>query len=250
MRLTSLLAAALAAPSALALSISGPSSSAFWVANTSNVITWTSNASDPATVDIIVVNSNASTLNGAFSIANAVSVTSQTFTVTNVTLRVGSGYAVEFVNPDNTSQVLATSDTFSVMPGGSTPRPARKRLLLGIRRRRRVLLRVRRELGLRVRLERSLQLRLRRGREHHDQRRPRRAPRARCGSSGRARRRRGGALSPVDAWILVKSVPGKEGRRLGLVAAGPFLVQMVSERLHARGRAARRSFCPARSLWF
>ena len=43
----------------------------------------------------------------------------QSFTVTNVTLRVGQGYQVEFVNPLNESQVYATSQTFSVMPGGS-----------------------------------------------------------------------------------------------------------------------------------
>ena len=44
----------------------------------------------------------------------------QSFTVTNVTLRVGQGYQVEFVNPLNESQVYATSQSFSVMPQGST----------------------------------------------------------------------------------------------------------------------------------
>ncbi|OCH90149.1 hypothetical protein OBBRIDRAFT_731355, partial [Obba rivulosa] len=103
----------------VALSISGPSASSFWVQFSSNTITWSSNSSDPAQVDIFVTNTNTSILNGAFSIANNVPVTSESFTVTNVTLRVGDGYSVVFVSPSNNSQVLATSGTFSVMPNGS-----------------------------------------------------------------------------------------------------------------------------------
>lgn len=37
-----------------------------------------------------------------------------------MTLNNGTNYAVEFVNPMNASQIYATSQTFSVMPNGST----------------------------------------------------------------------------------------------------------------------------------
>jgi hypothetical protein len=40
--------------------------------------------------------------------------------VTNVTLVVGEGYQVSFVNPGNPGQVYATSSPFQVMAPGST----------------------------------------------------------------------------------------------------------------------------------
>ena len=43
----------------------------------------------------------------------------KTFTVTNVTLKTGSNYQVEFVNPTNASQIYAMSDTFDVKAAGS-----------------------------------------------------------------------------------------------------------------------------------
>jgi hypothetical protein len=44
----------------------------------------------------------------------------QTFTVTDVTLNVGGGYQISFVNPQNQAQVYATSSTFEVKASGST----------------------------------------------------------------------------------------------------------------------------------
>ena len=44
---------------------------------------------------------------------------SQSFTVTNVTLKPGTGYSVEFVNPANPSQVYATGPSFEVKAAGS-----------------------------------------------------------------------------------------------------------------------------------
>ncbi|KIP06635.1 hypothetical protein PHLGIDRAFT_106712 [Phlebiopsis gigantea 11061_1 CR5-6] len=119
------LALALAAlPTAFgAINILGPSPSSYWVANTSNVISWTFAAGDPSPVNIIVVNSDNATLNGPFFIANSVDLSNSSFTVTNVTLKTGSNYQVEFVSPQNTSNVLAQSQAFSVMPGGTAPAP-------------------------------------------------------------------------------------------------------------------------------
>ena len=44
----------------------------------------------------------------------------QTVTITHVTLKVGGNYEVEFVNPQNHSQVYATSNSFDVKAPGST----------------------------------------------------------------------------------------------------------------------------------
>ncbi|KAG8968267.1 hypothetical protein FRC03_008133 [Tulasnella sp. 419] len=117
-----LLALSAAVPSALAaITITGPSSQAYWVANTSNVISWNYASGDPDPISIVVTNENTTTLNGAFSIAEFVSVSAQTFTVTNVTLKTGSGYVVNFVNGSNPSQVYASSEGFEVKPGGTAP---------------------------------------------------------------------------------------------------------------------------------
>ncbi|KAI0673193.1 hypothetical protein C8Q78DRAFT_1077472 [Trametes maxima] len=119
------LAAALALPIAAvsALDILGPSESAFWVQNTSNTITWTFNQGDPSPININVVNANNATLNGVFSIASFVNVSTQTFTVTNVTLRPGDNYQVQFVNTSNITQVFASSPDFTVKPPGTAPAP-------------------------------------------------------------------------------------------------------------------------------
>lgn len=90
--------------------------------NTSNVIVWTYTPGDPSPVDVLVVNSDNSTLNGPFSIAQFVDVSMQTVTVTNVTLKVGSNYAVAFVSPQNHSLVYSTSPTFDVKTPGSKSR--------------------------------------------------------------------------------------------------------------------------------
>jgi hypothetical protein len=47
------------------------------VQNTSNLISWTYNPGDPSTVDIVINNSNNQTLNGNFSIARSVPVSSE-----------------------------------------------------------------------------------------------------------------------------------------------------------------------------
>lgn len=44
---------------------------------------------------------------------------SQSVTVTNVTLKVGTGYQVEFVSPQNHSDVFAVGNTFDVKAPGS-----------------------------------------------------------------------------------------------------------------------------------
>ncbi|GJE89032.1 GPI anchored serine-threonine rich family protein [Phanerochaete sordida] len=124
MRFAAVAAALAALPTALGtIVISDPSPTSFWVQNTSNVITWSFSAGDPSPVNIVVVNSDNATLNGPFSIMNEVDLSNSSFTVTNVTLIVGGNYQVEFVSPLNVSQVLAQSQTFSVMPPGTAPAP-------------------------------------------------------------------------------------------------------------------------------
>jgi hypothetical protein len=48
-----------------------------------------------------------------------VQLCAQSYTVTNVTLKVGSGYSVEFVNPSNYSNVYALGSQFQVEAAGS-----------------------------------------------------------------------------------------------------------------------------------
>ncbi|CAL1698423.1 unnamed protein product [Somion occarium] len=99
-----------------AISITGPSGSAYC-----NVINWTFEQGDPNPASIIVTNSNNTFLNGAFSIAEFLDLSNKTFTVTNVTLRVADGYTVSLVNPQNQSEVFASSSTFSVRAPGTPP---------------------------------------------------------------------------------------------------------------------------------
>ncbi|KAL5533130.1 hypothetical protein ACEPAF_4906 [Sanghuangporus sanghuang] len=110
-----------AASSALAITIDTPSPESYWVQNTSNTISWSFSSSDPNPVDIIVSNSNSSYLNGNFSIATSVDLSNGTFTVTNVTLVVASGYTVSFLNISNSDQVYASSEQFEVKASGTTP---------------------------------------------------------------------------------------------------------------------------------
>jgi len=120
-----LFALALLPSAALAtITITTPSSTSYWVQNVSNTIAWTYNAGDPTDVDIIITNGNNQTLNGDFSIARFVPVSNETFTVTNVTLLVGTGYQVVFVNPINPDQVYANSSDFEVKASGTSPAPS------------------------------------------------------------------------------------------------------------------------------
>ncbi|KAI0791070.1 hypothetical protein C8Q75DRAFT_759187 [Abortiporus biennis] len=106
-----------------AITITGPSETSYWVQNISNVITWTFTQGDPNPISIVITNSNSSLLNGNFSIAEFVDVSTQSFTVTNVTLRVADGYTVNFVNSSNLSDVFATGPSFSVKAGGTPAAP-------------------------------------------------------------------------------------------------------------------------------
>jgi len=109
--------------SSLALNITSPGPNDYWVQNTSNVINWSFSSGDPNPVDITITNSNSSFLNGAFSIARNLDASNGSFTVTNVTLRVDTGYVVNFVNGTNSSQIFASSQPFEVKKPG-TPQSA------------------------------------------------------------------------------------------------------------------------------
>ncbi|KAH9914060.1 uncharacterized protein BXZ73DRAFT_55186 [Epithele typhae] len=118
--------AALVAPIAVtqALDIVGPSQSAFWVFNTSNSISWSFAAGDPSPINIVIVNSDNATLNGPFSIATGVNVNETAHVAifsTNVTLRPGDNYQVQFVNTTNQTDVFASSTAFTMKPNGSEP---------------------------------------------------------------------------------------------------------------------------------
>ncbi|PCH43183.1 hypothetical protein WOLCODRAFT_25771 [Wolfiporia cocos MD-104 SS10] len=105
------------------ITITGPSASEYWVQYTSNTITWTYSSGDPSPIDIVVFNEHNVTLDGNFSIAQYVDVSTQSFTVTNVTLVVGDDYAVQFVSPLNHSVIYATSQYFSLMAPGTKAAP-------------------------------------------------------------------------------------------------------------------------------
>ncbi|KAF8511155.1 hypothetical protein BU17DRAFT_97498 [Hysterangium stoloniferum] len=104
-----------------AISINSPSPSDFWVQFHQNVISWQFASGDPNPVNIVISNPNSSYLNGPYAIANSLDVSNGTFTVTNVTLTVNSGYVVNFVNPQNTSQIFAQSQPFDVKVSTTTP---------------------------------------------------------------------------------------------------------------------------------
>ncbi|RPD63405.1 hypothetical protein L226DRAFT_521861 [Lentinus tigrinus ALCF2SS1-7] len=123
MRLFKLAALALPIAVANAINIVGPNENAYWVQNATNTITWSFSQGDPSPININVVNGNNATLNGIFSIASFVNVSEQTFTVTNVTLRPGDGYQVQFVNTSNITQVFASSPNFTVKPPGTALAP-------------------------------------------------------------------------------------------------------------------------------
>ncbi|KLO12629.1 hypothetical protein SCHPADRAFT_915583 [Schizopora paradoxa] len=109
------------ATSALGITITSPSPSQFWVQNTSNVISWSFNNGDPNPIDITVSNPNSSALQGNFSIAQFVRLDNGSFTVTNVTLKVASGYVINFVNSSNENQIFASSQAFDVDAPGTPP---------------------------------------------------------------------------------------------------------------------------------
>jgi hypothetical protein len=112
----------LAAPALVsAISISGPSSEKYWVFGTSNQITWGFSQGDPTSVSVTVTNDNSDVLNGKFSISEFVTISDEAYTVTNVTLRPGAGYVVNFINPNNNTEIYASSAPFEVKPAGTAP---------------------------------------------------------------------------------------------------------------------------------
>jgi len=119
--------AALAVLPALALAtiqITGPDASDYWVQNTSKTITWTYENGDPTPISILILNDDITLLNGPFSIKEYVDVSLESFTITNVTLKNGTGYSVEFVNPANQTDVYALGPKFEVKASGTPPAPS------------------------------------------------------------------------------------------------------------------------------
>ncbi|KIO26366.1 hypothetical protein M407DRAFT_243741 [Tulasnella calospora MUT 4182] len=104
-----------------AITISGPSSEKYWVFGTSNQINWGFSQGDPTSVSVTITNQNSDVLNGKFSISEFVTVSDEAYTVTNVTLRPGSGYVVNFINPKNETDIYASSTPFEVKPAGTAP---------------------------------------------------------------------------------------------------------------------------------
>jgi len=105
-------------PFASALTITSPGAGSYWIFGTSNTISWTYNNGDANPISITVTNPDNSLLNGVFSIAQNVQVSQKSFTVTQVTLKPGSGYIVNFVNATNTNQTYVSSGSFDVKPAG------------------------------------------------------------------------------------------------------------------------------------
>jgi len=93
----------------------------YWVQFEPNYIFWTYVTGASDTVSIVIRNVNDDSLNGQFSIIENVQTALESFEVTNVTLKVASGYVVEFVNPQNESIPLDLGQSFSVMPFGTPP---------------------------------------------------------------------------------------------------------------------------------
>ncbi|KAG8993568.1 hypothetical protein FRB94_005349 [Tulasnella sp. JGI-2019a] len=108
-------------PSVAALTVTGPSSTAYWVFGTANTITWTYDANDPSPASVIITNPDKNTLNGPFSVAQNVPASQKSIEVTDVTLKPGDGYVVNFVNPSNSSDIYAFSGSFTVKPQGTLP---------------------------------------------------------------------------------------------------------------------------------
>jgi len=121
MRAAFALLATLPAIALATIQITSPDSNVYWVQGSSNTITWTYEKGDPTPISIFIVNSDVNVLNGAFSVDEYVDVSTQSYTITNVTLNTGSGYAVEFVNPSNYSDVYAISPRFEVKATGTPP---------------------------------------------------------------------------------------------------------------------------------
>nr|ABB96272.1 hesp-379 [Melampsora lini] len=111
------------AASSLAFTVNGPSASSYWVQFSTNTISWTQGSGDPPVVSLQIINPSKNLLNGAFSIAEYVKASLESYTVTNVTLLVGDGYQVQMVNSTNATQVYASSGAFSVKDANTAAAP-------------------------------------------------------------------------------------------------------------------------------
>jgi len=103
------------------LNIVAPDVNVYWVQGDTNTIVWNYGVNDPSPITIFITNPDDKTLHGPFGIAEFVPVQQQTVKVTDVTLKVGNGYIVNFVDPKNATNVYATSAPFEVKPHGTTP---------------------------------------------------------------------------------------------------------------------------------
>ncbi|PLW35955.1 hypothetical protein PCASD_12687 [Puccinia coronata f. sp. avenae] len=107
------------ASGASALTITSPSASSYWVQFVTNTIAWGTSSGDPELVSIQIINPTNKGFAGPFSIAEYVKASKLSYDVTNVQLVVGDGYQVQFINPTNNTEVLATSAQFSVKVSGT-----------------------------------------------------------------------------------------------------------------------------------
>ncbi|KAK0227574.1 hypothetical protein IW262DRAFT_1264079 [Armillaria fumosa] len=112
--LSSIFALALLPLSALSLTVNNPSTT---VTSGGNItITWSTTASDPSTFHIELANT---AFNSQFAIANNVNASAGSLTVELPEVVAGSGFAIQFVNVANISQVYAETSDFSIANAAS-----------------------------------------------------------------------------------------------------------------------------------
>ncbi|KAK0210007.1 hypothetical protein DFS33DRAFT_1252455 [Desarmillaria ectypa] len=116
--LSSIFALALLPLSALSLTVNNPSTTVTSGGNLT--ITWSTTASDPSTFHIELANV---AFNSQFAIANNVNASAGSLTVQLPEVVPGSGFAIQFVNVANISQVYAQTSDFAVANAvsGSAP---------------------------------------------------------------------------------------------------------------------------------
>ncbi|KAK0229320.1 hypothetical protein EDD85DRAFT_142647 [Armillaria nabsnona] len=112
--LSSIFALALLPLSALSLTVNSPSTT---VTSGGNItITWSTTASDPSSFHIELSNT---VFNSQFAIANNVNASAGTLTVQLPEVVPGSGFAIQFVNIANISQVYTETSDFSIANAAS-----------------------------------------------------------------------------------------------------------------------------------
>ncbi|KAK0493428.1 hypothetical protein EDD18DRAFT_420184 [Armillaria luteobubalina] len=113
--LSSIFALALLPLSALSLTVNNPSTTV--TSGGEITITWSTTASDPSTFHIELANT---VFNSQFAVANNVNASLGTLTVQLPEVVPGSGFAIQFVNVANISQVYAETSDFSIATAAST----------------------------------------------------------------------------------------------------------------------------------